>query len=89
MEQQNSGTQNLRRDVTAQGFLEAMSHLRDVFFQDCALLQDKFPNLIVFQHQVFTTEKWRMFKLRVLEAQRVFDSEVSTLEVSRTLPFHV
>ncbi len=48
-----------------------MDELRSVFFQDAALMQDEFEDLIVFTHPAFQHPLWPSFKKAVLNEQKV------------------
>src|SRR5436190_17272514 len=45
-------------DVTGQGFLAILRHLRVVLLQDLAVLQPDFPDLPFFWHEVFRIPSW-------------------------------
>jgi hypothetical protein len=52
-------------DQAAAGFLKLLLVLRDVFLQDAALLQLRFPELPLWQHSVFQHADWHQFASRV------------------------
>ena len=57
------------QDSSAVGFLNAIAHLRTVFLQDSAVLQDKYPEAYHFQHPVFEHESWGSYKAMVLKGE--------------------
>ena len=57
--------------MSAEGFLKQMDEFRNVFFQDSALLQDEFPDLIVFTHPAFQHSLWPSFKQAIINEQQV------------------
>ena len=46
-------------------------HLKTILLQDVAVLQDVFPTLVIFQHEVFGSPEWGPFNA---EVQRVCET---------------
>ena len=58
------------RPYAAAAFLETMEHLRDVFLQDCAILQGDWGFMPWFHHPVFKSPAWETFKEQVLQEHK-------------------
>ena len=54
-------------DVTGVKYLEYLFEARIVFLQDSAVLQDMFPKLCIYDHNVFEDPLWPEYKKSVLE----------------------
>ena len=59
------------RPYAGAAFLETMEHLRDVFLQECAVLQDDWGFMPWFRHPVFESSGWETFKMQVLQEHEV------------------
>jgi hypothetical protein len=50
----------IEQTLSCKGFLHLLKYLRVVILQDSVLLQDLFPNLFVWEHEIFASEEYQI-----------------------------
>lgn len=56
-----------QRTIAAHGFISLLTRLRRVLLQDCAFLQQKYPNHLLLQHELFRSDLYKAYAERVLQ----------------------
>ena len=57
--QRERKARSTQTDITAREFMRTLAWLRLVFLEDSAVLQDKYPKLVIFKkHQAFKHALW-------------------------------
>jgi hypothetical protein len=72
-------------DLSGEVLLRLLSVLRDVFLQDAAVLQARYPENPLWRHTVFRHPAWRPFADQVLAAHEIAE-EPEDLQIRRALP---
>ncbi len=69
--------------------MKALDHLREVFFQDAAVIQDHFPNMMIFSLEVFKSMAWSDFKKRVLYEEGRVQSGEPQEQINENIPLQI
>lgn len=59
-----------KQDLAAIGFLKLLIMIRKVIIQDSIQIRDLFPDLRIWQHEIFSMEEYKKFSLSCINAQK-------------------
>lgn len=74
-----------QQDLSTSSFLHTLVELRDIFLQDAAVLQVKYPQSPLFQHPLFDTAEFKAFAAKVVEVDSVKETPLS-IQITTAVP---